>query len=325
MRAKLIILMIAMLGFWPRVISAQNLVPNPSYELYDTCPHSYGYLYYASPWFQPHVYAGNTTNSCSSDLFNVCCVSGDVGVPSNAKGNQVAHSGFGYGGIYCSVDTFNIREYLEVELSSPLIADSGYCVEFYVSLSDICKDAVSNLGAYFSIDSLLDPSYGKAIDYVVPQVENPASIYLDSKTNWMLVSGSFIAQGGERFMTIGNFHKPVNTDSQPVAGGVVDMAYYYIDDVSVTPCSTVGIREDQHKDEFTVLHNSAASELNVVLQKEKKNVTVLLYDILGKEITREQFSGSQVSITTAAFKPGIYFIQLVSEGNVLGSRKLLVQ
>jgi hypothetical protein len=324
MKAFPIILFTVVLNMTDPVLRAQNLVPNPGFELYDTCPNSYSYLYYASPWFQPHIYAGNTTNSCSSELYNACCVSGNVGVPNNSPGVQSAEDGVGYAGIRCYQDTTNYREYLEIELANPMIADSGYCVEFYVSLAEISKHAIGNIGAYFSADSLLDPSYGKAIDYVNPQVENPSANYLSDKTNWMLVSGSFIAQGGERFMTIGNFHKPVNTDSQPVAGGVVDMAYYYIDDVSVTPCSTVSIKEDQHTEGFAVLHNSAASELSVVLQKEKKNVTVLLYDVLGKEITREQFSGSQVSITTAAFKPGIYFIQLVSEGKVLGSRRVLV-
>lgn len=44
---------------------SQNLVPNSSFEQYDTCPTYESLIRYAVPWFQPIVPAWNG----SSDLF----------------------------------------------------------------------------------------------------------------------------------------------------------------------------------------------------------------------------------------------------------------
>jgi len=71
--------------------------------------------------------------------------------------------------------------------------------------------------------------------YFEPQVVNDYDRVLTDTKGWMQVSGVFVAQGGERFMTIGNFYPASQSN-------VIDLdsltyllpgAYYYIDDVSV--------------------------------------------------------------------------------------------
>jgi hypothetical protein len=51
---------------WTTVSSsyAQNLVPNYSFEVYDTCPYQGSQIYFAIPW------KGVTTNS--TDYYNGC-------------------------------------------------------------------------------------------------------------------------------------------------------------------------------------------------------------------------------------------------------------
>ena len=194
----------------------QNLVPNPSFENYSSCPTSPGYIYEAPPWFQPRIWNGNTTNGSSSDFYNACSnsLNPQAGIPSNAFGYQYARTGNGYAGIYVS-NGYNYTEYIEVPLSAPLIANRKYCLSFYVSLSAKYWLATSNIGAYFSTDSLLFVSYSpNVIDSVIPQIDNPSSNILNDTANWMLVSGSFIAAGGEKFMTIGNFHDSINATFQ---------------------------------------------------------------------------------------------------------------
>ena len=62
-----------------KLISAQNLVPNPSFEHYDSCPDFYSELSYATGWlaFSP-----------SPDYFNSCDLSQFVGCNKNFAGMQ---------------------------------------------------------------------------------------------------------------------------------------------------------------------------------------------------------------------------------------------
>jgi OmpA-OmpF porin, OOP family len=95
----------------PSALLAQNLVPNPSFEEYFTCPGSYNYGLdhrLAPGWF--------TANRGTPDLFNACS-KGDADVPTNWAGHSKAYSGVGYAGIYCYTDT-GYREYLQTELVS---------------------------------------------------------------------------------------------------------------------------------------------------------------------------------------------------------------
>jgi gliding motility-associated-like protein len=214
-----------------------NLVPNSSFENYTTCPFDYGQLYYATPWFQPNYYFGTVTTACSSEIYNTCGSFGYVSVPSNnTSGHQIPRTGEGYAGFGLRNDgAITSIEYMEVSLLSSLLAGKTYCINFYVSLSDTSLYAVSNIGAFFSNDSLLynSPTYSNIP--VIPQIENPSTNIISDKDNWTLISGQFIATGGERYMTIGNFKDNASTPIQ-IVSGYYPYAYYYFDDISVVCC-----------------------------------------------------------------------------------------
>jgi hypothetical protein len=124
------------------------------------------------------------------------------------------------------------REYIQAPLSSPLVASQTYEVRFYVSLADTASLAVDRLGAFLSVGAL-GPIGNDAPIAVTPQVESPAATYLTDYLNWTLVSGTYVAAGGENHIVIGSFRDDASTlttagpDTWP--GG----AYYFIDDVSV--------------------------------------------------------------------------------------------
>ena len=117
---------------------SQNLVPNSSFEEFFRCPGSYNYAVdgkLAPGWFSP------TTGT--PDLFNVCS-KGDAGVPTNWAGSTKALSGVGYGGIYVFLKSRkNYREYLQNELTQPLVCGGKYYVEF----SQKYKAEIENLVA----------------------------------------------------------------------------------------------------------------------------------------------------------------------------------
>ena len=153
---KLICLVFILNLFQCISLNSQNLVPNCSFEITTSCA-GYGKIYYAAPWFQPNIYSGNTTNSSSSDMFASCAPSfSGVSVPSNSDGYQYARTGSVYVGIYC-FRTTNSREYIEVPLLDTLISNHNYCVEYYVSYANNWGTVISNMGAYFSHDSVMLP------------------------------------------------------------------------------------------------------------------------------------------------------------------------
>ena len=79
---------------------SQNLVPNGSFEILDTCPISTGGIYHANPWFQPVFWNGtNAFGISSSDIFNKCTIDILAQVPLNGIGYQNAKLGNGYAGI----------------------------------------------------------------------------------------------------------------------------------------------------------------------------------------------------------------------------------
>jgi len=211
---------------------SQNLVPNPGFEYYSSCPDNSSELTLATPWFIP---TGGT-----SDYFNSCATSPyHVGVPVNWPGTQTPHGGSAYGGgIQYYAPNPNFREYLETPLLVPLTSGHTYLVSFYACIADSSSFALDNLGAYLSVGQLLNPTSDLTLS-ITPQVRNPAGNFLSSLHTWVLIQGTFTAAGNEFFLTIGNFYDDQNSPTVPVPGGSENYSYYYIDDVSVvdtTPC-----------------------------------------------------------------------------------------
>lgn len=228
-----------------RAQTPDNMVYNPSFEEYIRCPQkieALGIMTEVEAWWQP--------TKGSSDYFNACG-SRDCAVPRNKMGYQTAHNGQAYCGIYCSQASY--REYLQTELKQPLKAGNRYRVSFWVSLADKAPHAVATLGAFFSREMISDTTSWDILmereapdskeneniiiaTYLQPQVVNHKDSILTNSKEWHEVVGEFVAEGGERFLTIGNFadfnHSKVTDINNTTS--VLQGAYYYIDDVCVT-------------------------------------------------------------------------------------------
>ncbi|HTF04692.1 MAG TPA: T9SS type A sorting domain-containing protein [Bacteroidia bacterium] len=216
---------IVLIAFWASAKAQVNLVPNPSFEILDTCPYNLDQLHFASPWFSPN---GNTP-----DLFNGCST---VGMPQNAAGWQMPRTGNGYAGMgiynyYYNGSNINMREYIAAPLLDTLKAGKKYCVEFYASRSDSSFWAINRLGLYLSVPPIPNDNQGETIN-VTPQIFFDTNQILIDDTSWVRVSEIFTANGGERYLYIGNFYGDSQTDTLSHLGIVVS-AYYYIDDVAI--------------------------------------------------------------------------------------------
>jgi hypothetical protein len=181
-----------------------NLVPNPSFEIYDTCPNSstgYGQICRAVPWFD--TYSPNPINcGGSTDFFHVC----EGSVPNTPTGSyQQPRSGNGFAHALILVRNQDLyREYFEVELINALIPNKKYCGSFYITftLNQYSQFSCDCITASFSNDTL--KQYG-SFDIINAPTHIKSQTIITDTVNWQLIKGVFTAGGGEKFMTVGCF------------------------------------------------------------------------------------------------------------------------
>lgn len=222
--------------------SAQNLVLNGGFEDFTSCPDSTEQVKRAYPWIQP---TGGT-----SDFYHACngsnCDALQVGVPCNGLGFQVPHSGEGYAGFITFGNRYNpalrelvpyyYSEYIQAPLSDKLVKDQLYEVSFYANLAD-SSDYATKLQVYFSENSITAPS-NDYLDTITFHIES--SEIISNKSDWVKVCGVYEARGGEGHITIGLFGERDSLDFLDINdgtfyGGGAYLAYYFIDDVRVSP------------------------------------------------------------------------------------------
>ena len=295
---------------------SQNQVLNYSFEEYNHCPNLPGQISLATYWFQPDI-------SGSSSDYHHQCDTNFVSVPNNFVDFQYTRTGMAYAGIGLYSGNFNnSREYIEGTLKTPLIAGQHYCVEFYVShtVSAWGTHSIDAIGAYFSNDSLFYDNYNadKVLPYQ-PQVENKKGNVITDTLNWVLISGKFIAQGGERFITIGNFQVDSNTVADSY--GTPGYAYYYIDDVSVTLCDS----KDSSISAFSLYPSISDGSITVTSPTQKQaNANLIITDILGQRVAAYPLQPGNNSISLPELAAAMYLYQIVVDEVVVKKDKMVV-
>lgn len=223
---KYIFLLHSLVGF------AQNFVPNGSFESYPLCPAARNDGRRCFSWDAPTLGTSDYFNTCANAVSN-------VDVPNNFAGSQSPRTGNAYSGLYASQNFtppfLEYREYMQVTLDSSLIAGGVYTFEMWVSLADNSNFASNKMAAYISVSK---PSSNDDLYLnITPQIISQG--YITDKTGWTKISGTYIAAGGERYITIGVFEPALTNTKIAVSGGSNNSAYngvsyYYIDDVSLT-------------------------------------------------------------------------------------------
>ena len=228
-------------------LSAQNLVPNGDFEcgdpicLFTEFPQDFR----DCNWYLP---TSGTTDKYSSSTPNPACFSymphGDIdNVPSQPHlGSQAPRSGNRFVGIYTYIGKVpddsglaNYREYIQVQLSTPLEVGQYYCAEMWVSVADRLRYASNSLGMYFHDAPFKLTPFQVNLGYF-PQVMSKDVV--NDQKNWVLVRGMFKATFAATYVTVGNFATDAQTAVIDKGGDYpnplnYEAAYYYIDDVSV--------------------------------------------------------------------------------------------
>jgi gliding motility-associated-like protein len=226
-------------------LHAQNLVPNPSFEMIAHCPagHNLGNLdWVVDNWHTP---PGSVT---TPDLFSMCYNGTspeppyqNVAVPENFMGIAHPKSGDNYMGLLLKYGLLTGGENLQVQLTEPLVAGQAYLCGFNIQRADSAQYQINRAGMHLS--TIAEYQNGNSVmSDLVPQIENTTGILYDS-LNWLTIQGVYIATGGEQYITIGNFFSNENTLTDSIDIGATGGAgwnvccrgYYLFDDVFVIP------------------------------------------------------------------------------------------
>ncbi len=324
---------VVMLMFITKMVFSQtNLVIDPSME--DTAINSCAV---GDPFTSWYVIDG------SPDYFNRYCWNGPPPVPQNIFGYQEPHAGDGYYGVACynkvppcNTILINAREVIQGTLVQPLKKGKKYCVEFWVSAADSFRYAVNNLGAYLT-DTSYSISHTPYINFQmpfnrIPQVINEGTTNpLLNEIGWTKVEGSFIAEGGEKYILITNFNNDSDTDTTFIGGATVptigcnDLAYYYIDDVSVYCCDadscadaplTIAIYPNPNSGEFIIDYG---------FNKEDTG-ELLIHNMLGQLVYKEKLPPYVYSkkIILPNIASGVYYLNVKQNKDIVYKSKMVL-
>jgi len=307
---------------------SQNLVPNPSFEDNLQCPFDGGQIGFATSWYSP--------TSGSTDYFNSCGASGYVGVPYNIRGYQNARTGNAYISFvtYGSISGISVREYAQIPLMDTLTAGTIYCVSFYVSSTGIEPSPsylpviVDQIGLLFSNNAIITTNTFP-LPYT-PQIVSPAGVFLNDTAQWMEISGTYTALGGERFITIGNFKDDANTDTlRLIDNGLDPQGYYYVDDVTVMDCADTGttINEYNNNYDFNLYPNPNNGNMTLKYSININDIAQLqLKDITGKQIAYYNLPANtnSVQINNEQMENGMYIYHIIVNNKAVKSGKLLI-
>lgn len=190
----------------------QNLIYNGDFEEYSECPIGYSDQTQNPPEIEKCLGWTHPTHG-TSDFLHQCANGTNAGINSNTIGYQEPYSGNGYLGGFATSYSGGIMwwEYIQGMFNEPLISGHIYRISFYVSLGEYSDLMINELGAYISVDAI--SSINTNALNVEPQLVFYKEDYFDDTINWMFVEGEYVATGGEKYLTIGNFLDNIDTDT----------------------------------------------------------------------------------------------------------------
>jgi|GEM_PF-1021960 len=313
MRSGVYVAATAAMLFCSTVTTAQNLVPNPGFEQYITCPEYEGAIQFNTTYPPP---AGpdfwiNPVEFSTPDHYHTCAGNGTFGtVPLNDRGYQHPHGGQAYAGIITANNgngaptSLNYSEYVQCKLLQPLQAGKRYQLSFYLSYAGgdpvLPKNfiALDRYGAHFS-QTMVTETQLQYLTLPMHAGSTPGHFITDS-AGWTLITAEFTAAGGEEWMVLGTFHDPAaplqytHVAPNPPAPGEPLYNYTYLDDISLTEmidCDT--------------MHRSKDSTVCFANTEVTLNATFAGTDYL--------WNTGETTASIRVYEPGLYYCT-VTEG-----------
>jgi gliding motility-associated-like protein len=193
----------------------------------------------------------------------------EVGEQVPFNGNGYLGQGFSYHGGDGTDGYSGVMwwEYVQGQLTEPLEQGEIYKISMEISLAEISSLMLTEIGAYFSKTPISSPN--SAALAVIPQCVFYEPNYYRDTVNWIHLEDYFIAQGGEEYITIGNFKDNLSSDTLRIANSLeVMVTYFYIDHVVLTPViveeANIFTPNNDGINDFWTFHSSSETHLEIV-------------------------------------------------------------
>jgi len=275
-----------------------NLVPNSGFE--DTNIkklRSYGQMEEVSTdWF--------SATEVKADVYGDGAKGDKIGVPINDYGTQEPAGGLCYAGFRAySKDPRMQRSYLEVKLPQMLDRDVMYCVSFDISLADLSRYAVNDIGVVVSDRKIEQPNLGDMI--LQPDVKQKTNKVFQFTEGWEKFCGTFVGTGQEEYIVIGCFgsrsEMTIEKVKRPMGltGPQLSHAYYFIDNVEIIEIQAKSQCKCSAADErdMDLVYGSSFVQDEDMTDVEKINASAIYYAFLKRTPTG---SGKQTVADIAA-------------------------
>jgi hypothetical protein len=287
-------------------MSAQNLVPNGSFEEGVECPSFVANLdAQCSNWFGSVIDELNFTPT--PDWFHECSEFESLAPPNVAFGYKEPFEGSGYAGIVTySLNDPNYREIMGVELEDFLTIGQSYLISFYISrLSESGLNfASNNMGFMFTTYPTFDIA-----SFPTNEAIFSVDTAISDTTNWIEVSVEVAVDSAYKFLHIGNFFDDDNTDTLKFSPNAI-VAYYIIDNVSLT--STLSIESEAQTSSFKVYPNPIDDFFQIERNESDQIVALQVIDMNGKVVINLLNPSILDSINVSFLPNGIYILSLLT-------------
>lgn len=289
---------------------AQNLVPNYSFEQYDTCPDNQDQIQRATGWSK-YSYLGSTP-----DYYNACDTGGQWSVPNGFLVHQSAQDGNAYGAVVTFVNiTPTYREHIGIQLIQPLIIGEKYFFSLHATMGGghLSSTPSNNIGMRLSTIA-----YNSSTPSPIDNFAHLYSVSIISDTvNWIQIAGSIIADSAYNYCIIGNFFDNINTDTIRWNTNST-FSYYAVDVICISSDSLTcnpnpeGV-SSYNKENSLAIYPNPSSGLFFIDVPINAPYELLVCDALSRTIVRRTIYERITKMNLEGCSNGLYFVTLKSK------------
>ena len=89
--------------------------------------------------------------------------------------------------------------------------------------------------------------------------------------------------------------------------------------------TVTGIKEISNGNAISIYPNPFTFQTTISFAEEQVNTTIKIIDVLGKEITTINFTGTQCVIEKGGMNSGVYFVQITDAKNTITNKRIIIQ
>jgi hypothetical protein len=292
-------------------ISAQNLVPNGSFEEGSECPMFLDDLHNrCDHWYKSIQVPGVPMNeNPSPDWYHACSEVEFLTPPELVTGYQFPNEGEGFAALFnYDIVNDNNRELMGIELNESLVIGEVYYLSFNLSTEyNALNNGIATDKFGFKLTTYQTFS---STDQAVDNISNGYIDEIHTDTlGWTEYNFEFLADSNYRYLHFGVFFTDDQLQTMNFGNpNIARYSYVFIDNVilSSEPLST---DIDISSSSFKIYPNPFTDVLKINSENPLRHIT--FYTAYGSQIKSVAVSNEEVAVNMGNLPKGLYIIQIV--------------